>query len=121
MPGSAVPPKCPSCSGPMVITRLECASCGTEVTGEYDLCSACRLEGTSRELFDLFLRARGNLKKVQRELGVSYPTVRQRIDEMFRVLEQDVPPADPQSVLERLRSGEIDADTAGKLLSGEDG
>jgi hypothetical protein len=105
----------------MVIVRLECASCGTEVTGEYDLCSTCRLEGPSRELFELFLRARGNLKKVQRELRVSYPTVRHRIEEMFRELEQDVPPVDPASVLEKLRKGEIDTDTAGKLLSGEGG
>jgi hypothetical protein len=104
----------------MVIVRLECALCGTEVTGEYDMCSACRLEGPSRELFDMFLKARGNLKKVQRELGVSYPTARLRMDEMFRELEEGVPPADPSSVLERLRNGEIDAETAGKLLSGDE-
>ena len=103
----------------MVIVKLECASCGTEVAGEYDLCSTCRLEGSSRELFDLFLKARGNLKKVQKELGVSYPTVRQRVDEMFRGLEGDIPPSDPQAVLRMLRQGEIDADTAEKLLSGE--
>jgi len=39
MPELSIPPKCPSCNGPMVVVKLECASCGTEITGEYDLCS----------------------------------------------------------------------------------
>ncbi len=121
MPGLSIPPKCPSCNGPMVVVKLECASCGTEITGEYDLCSVCRLEGEMRELFDLFLGSRGNLKKVQRDLGVSYPTVRQRIREMFVALGQESAPVDPAVILERLRNGEIDMATAEKLLAGEEG
>jgi hypothetical protein len=120
MPEPAVPPRCPSCGGQMVIVRLECPSCGTEVNGEYEPCSACRLEGPSREIFDLFLRARGNLKRVQRALGVSYPTARQRVEEMFRELGEEAPSIDPQSVLRKLRDGEIDAVTAERLLSGDD-
>ena len=104
----------------MLVVRLECHECGTEVTGEYDLCPVCRIEGEGRRLFDLFLSARGNLKEVQRTLGLSYPTTRLRIDEMFRQLGQTVGRAEPGVVLEKIRSGEISVEEAvGMLRSGE--
>jgi len=118
MPGG-VPPKCPSCGGQLVVVKLACPACGSEVTGDYDLCPVCRLEGEPRRMFDLFMKARGNLKDVQRELGLSYPTTRMRMELMFQQLGQTPAPPDPMAVLNRLRSGEIDAETAGKLLRGE--
>ena len=116
---SAIPSSCPSCGGSLVVVRLECAQCGTEVTGRFDLCPVCRLDGDIRKLFDLFINARGNLKQVQRDLGLSYPTVRLRFEEMFRKLEQDFAPPDPQEILARVRSGELRVDEAEKLLRGE--
>jgi hypothetical protein len=102
------------------VARLECLECGTEVTGEFELCPVCRLEGNSKRLFDLFISARGNLKQVQRELGLSYPTVRQRIEEMFRKLGQvKTPQDDPMSILAKVRTGELSVDDAEKLLRGE--
>ncbi len=119
MTDSIMPPKCPSCGDKLIVVKLQCSSCDTEVNGEFDLCPVCSLEGDHRELFDLFLEARGNLKQVQRKLGVSYPTVRLRIEDMFSELRGDKPPQDPSEVLKKLSNGEIDVDTAQKLLSGE--
>lgn len=115
---STLPPNCPSCKGKLVVVRLQCVECGTEVTGEFELCPVCSLDGEIKGLFDLFINARGNLKQVQRDLGLSYPTVRARIEEMFRNLGQDMPPHDPKEILAKVRSGELKVEEAEKLLRG---
>lgn len=99
--------------------RLECSECGTEVTGEFELCPVCRLDGEVKKLFDLFINARGNLKQVQRDLGLSYPTVRVRIEEMFRKMGQETLSNDPKTILARVRAGELSVEEAEKLLRGE--
>lgn len=114
-----LPSACPSCGGKLVVVRLKCAECGTEVTGEFELCPVCRLDGELKALYNLFIQARGNLKQVQRDLGLSYPTVRTRIEEMFRELGHEEGSRDPQAVLSRVRAGELSVDQAEKLLRGE--
>ncbi len=114
-----VPSRCPSCSAGLVVVKLECAACGTAVQGRYSLCPGCRLEGEMRRLFNLFLEARGNLKDVQRSLGLSYPTVRQRIESMFQALAAPAPRPDPLAVLQRVRNREITVDEAARLLRGD--
>lgn len=116
---SNIPSSCPSCGGALIVVRLECSQCGTEVTGEFELCPVCRLDGEIKKLFDLFINARGNLKQVQRELGLSYPTVRLKIEAMFRKLVQDEFSRDPKDILAKVRSGEIRVDEAEKLLRGD--
>lgn len=100
------------------MVRLECTKCGTEVTGEFPLCPVCQLEGDLKKLFELFIEARGNLKQVQRELGLSYPTVRARIEEMFRQIVQVESPKNPKEILAKIRSGELCVDEAERLLRG---
>lgn len=116
-----LPPRCPSCSNLLVVTRLVCPSCASEVAGEFDPCPACTLEGEQRRIFDAFLSSRGNLREVQRVLGVSYPTARLRMEEVFRSLEQawERERPEPMSILTRLRSGDIDLDEALRLLEGD--
>jgi len=115
----AVPPLCPSCGATLEVVKLECPVCQTEVAGQYPLCPVCRLDAQHRRLFDLYMGARGNVREVQRELGVSYPTARQRIEIMFQEMGHGPTPPQPTAVLRRLRSGEIDVTTAERLLRGE--
>lgn len=103
----------------MTVVRLQCCSCGTEVNGEFDVCPVCALSEGGRRMIDLFLASRGNLKEVQRQLGLSYPTVRLRMEAAFRELLGGETGADPSEVLRRLGDGEIDVETARKLLSGD--
>ena len=117
---NSLPPRCPSCGGKLLVVKLECPSCEAEVTGKFESCPVCSLEGETRRIFDLFLAARGNLRHVQRELGVSYPTARQRVEEMFRQLAGKPEPQEPREVLARLRAGEIDVEEAERLLRGEE-
>ncbi len=114
-----VPGACPSCGGELVVTQLECRSCDTGLSGEFVPDAVSGLDGELRRIYDLFIAARGNLKQVQRELGVSYPTTRQRVDAMFRALEGKPQPLDPGDILQRLRAGEIDVEEAERLLRGE--
>jgi hypothetical protein len=77
---------CPVCSQELAVTRLRCGSCGTTIEGEFRV---GRFSGLSREqmrLLESFLRSRGNLRDMERELGLSYPTVRSRVDGLVRAL-----------------------------------
>jgi len=120
MSDGSLPSKCPSCGDRLVVVKLQCVSCGTEVNGEFDMCPVCSLDEEHSVLLQLFLDSRGNLKEVQHKLRVSYPTARLRMEELFRALKGDIPPVAPTDILEKLRIGEIDVETAEKLLSGEE-
>jgi len=80
------------------------------------------MDGENRRLLELFLLARGNLKAVQRMLGVSYPTARTRIEEMFNTLEARMSGEErSMDILEKLHSGEISVEDAIDSLSGGNG
>jgi len=101
------------------VVKLECPACEAEVSGSFESCPVCALTGEHRRVLDLFLAARGNLKLVQKALGVSYPTTRQRVEAMFAVLEGKPELEEPAQILARLRAGEIDVNEAERLLRGE--
>lgn len=113
-----MPEKCPSCGGGVLVTKLECVECGSQMEGKFLPCPVCTMEENHRELFDLFMAARGNLKEVQRVLGVSYPTVRNRINGMFEAYEKraDESGLSRMEILEMLKSGKITAADAAELL-----
>jgi hypothetical protein len=77
---------CPVCAGELTITRLHCRSCGTALEGEFGVGRFGRLDRDQMALLESFLRSRGNLKEMERELGISYPTVRGRVDALVRAL-----------------------------------
>jgi hypothetical protein len=125
---------CPVCEGELLVTRLHCRSCGTALEGEFGVGRFGRLSREQLGLLESFLRARGNLKEMERELGISYPTVRARVDALVRALglgdgrpvdeadeDVDETPTPAQSadiaahrreILERLARGEIEAAAA---------
>ena len=77
---------CPVCEGELAITRLHCRSCGTALEGEFGVGRFGRLSREQLALLESFLRSRGNLKDLERELGISYPTVRGRVESLLRAL-----------------------------------
>lgn len=116
--------RCPACGRDLEVTRLQCFDCDTVIEGRFETCNFCLLTREQKEFVETFLRARGNIKEVERELGISYPTVRNRLDQVLRTLGYDVrsTPEDEQAdrrrkdVLARLNQGEISPDEAIKLL-----
>jgi hypothetical protein len=131
---------CPICSGELAVTRLHCRACGTTLEGDFTVGRFARLSREQFALLESFLRSRGNLKEMERELGISYPTVRARVDALLRALglgddesavdELDVAAETPtetaggavdaaaarRTVLERLARREIDPATAAAEL-----
>jgi hypothetical protein len=77
---------CPVCAGELAVTRLRCGSCGTTLEGEFSVGRFARLSREQTLLLESFLRSRGNLRDIERELGISYPTVRARVEALVRVL-----------------------------------
>jgi hypothetical protein len=77
---------CPVCSGELAVTRLHCRSCGTTLEGEFSVGRFGRLTKEQLTLLESFLRSRGNLRDMERELGISYPTVRSRVEALVRTL-----------------------------------
>lgn len=77
---------CPVCSGELAVTRLHCRACGTTLEGEFSVGRFGRLTREQLLLLESFLRSRGNLRDMERELGISYPTVRSRVEALVRAL-----------------------------------
>ena len=132
---------CPVCAGELTVTRLHCRSCGTALEGEFGVGRFGRLDREQMNLLESFLRSRGNLKEMERELGISYPTVRGRVDALVRALgfgdqslvadedfeavveaesiaESEDQPAARREILERLARKEIGAEEAAEALRG---
>ncbi len=111
------PNRCPVCGGAVEFTRLNCAACGTEMTGRFALCRFCELEEKHLRFVETFLRCRGSIKDAEKALGVSYPTVKGMLEAALKALGFDTPPPpDREDVIDQLSAGEIDVDTALRLL-----
>jgi len=115
------PRDCPVCGNQLTMTRLGCSSCGTELSGQFSSCPYCGLEDSQRELLRVFLVSRGNMKELERHLGVSYPTARQRFADLlvslgFESAPETVRPT-REDVLSRLATGELGVDDAAALLA----
>lgn len=113
------PRQCPVCGDGLVQTRLSCPSCETELSGSFEPCDFCGLGGEDRALLRVFLASRGNMKELERHLGVSYPTARARFDALLGRLgiDRQAGPEPRLDVLESLADGEIDVDEALRRLS----
>ena len=113
------PRDCPVCSDRLALTRLSCETCGTELSGSFEACEFCTLNADDRDVLRVFLASRGNMKELERHLGVSYPTARARFDTRLGKLgiakpsSSDGPSLD---VLDELARGEIDVDEALRRL-----
>jgi hypothetical protein len=126
---------CPVCAGELAVTRLRCGSCGTTIEGEFGVGRFARLTREQTQVLESFLRSRGNLRDMERELLISYPTVRARVEALVRALgfgprdEADapvVPAAAPataeevaagrREILERLANHELNAEEAAEAI-----
>jgi hypothetical protein len=70
----------------LAVTRLHCGSCGTTLEGDFSVGRFGRLSREQLTILESFLRSRGNLRDMERELGISYPTVRSRVEALVRAL-----------------------------------
>jgi hypothetical protein len=120
--------ECPTCGDGLVATELSCDSCGTVIHGRYAPCPFCRLSPENLAFLEMFVRNRGNVKDMEREIGVSYWTIRNRLNEVVEEMgDEPMPPPPPASnpgqtakrrdILERLNQGKITVAEAAELLN----
>ena len=116
---------CPTChSRGLHISEVSCDACDTQVRSRYSPCPFCGLSEEEQTFLLLFVRSRGNLKDVEKTLGVSYPTVRAKLDEVIERLAPPVPAApaplatDRKAVLDLVQSGQLSAAEALHRLRG---
>ena len=113
--------KCPFCSGDLNISRLTCPGCKTQIDSTVSIPVFFRLPEDLQEFVMVFLKNRGNIRDVERELGISYPTVCKRLDQANELLgnQSNNHVIDRNRILERLENGEITAKEAAQLLKGK--
>lgn len=80
------PGRCPVCDKEFTVRRLQCESCGTGLDGSFRTCRFCGLRGEQLEFLEAFLACRGVIKEVEKALGVSYPTVKGRLEDLLLAL-----------------------------------
>ena len=123
---------CPVCASELAVTRLHCRSCGTTLEGDFSVGRFGRLTREQLALLESFLRSRGNLREMERELGISYPTVRSRVEALVNALgfgpraESDMPDEDAaepvadgrtrEEILQALARHEMSADDAAAAI-----
>src|ERR1700693_3762803 len=78
--------KCPSCNGNLAVSKLHCHPCDIALEGDFTIPTLLRLNRAQLDFVEVFLKNRGIIREVERELGVSYPTVRARLDEVIQAL-----------------------------------
>lgn len=117
--------QCPGCGGELEITQLSCSECDMLITGHFASTRFSRLTPEHLRFAELFLRFRGNIKEMERELGLSYPTVRGRLTEVIRALgfdtDEESPVEEPGSeesttVLSLLEQGDLSVTEAVERL-----
>jgi hypothetical protein len=118
--------RCPSCGEDLEVTRLNCSTCGTVITGRYQPCRFCKLSPEHSDFLEAFVKNRGNVKEMERELGISYWTIRNKLNELIKVLgleveapqeEESAVGARRREVLDQLDRGEIDVAVATEQLA----
>jgi hypothetical protein len=117
--GRRPPLNCPVCDERLALTRLSCPSCDTELSGGFATCEFCVLSNDDRDVLRVFLASRGNMKELERHLGVSYPTARARFDALLSKIGIERPAAPSPTrveLMEQVARGEIDIDEALKSL-----
>lgn len=116
--------ECPSCQGDLTVAKIHCPKCDIALEGEFAMPALLRLAPSQLDFAEVFLKNRGVIRDVERELGVSYPTVRARLDDLIAALgyqvrppstdgdEAESPATRRRSILADLKAGKITPEDA---------
>ncbi len=119
--------RCPVCGEGLRVTRLECPNCDTAVEGHFTLGNFYRLSPEQLQFVETFIKCEGKINRVEEEMGISYPTVRSRLQEVIQALgykvegevEERPSPERRKEILDQLSQGKISAQEAARLLRDE--
>ncbi len=127
-----MPATCPFCGGKLVVTGLQCRSCGTTIQGRFTASHGAsafdRLTPEQLHFLEVFIRNEGKFSRMEKEMGLSYPTLRNRLRAIIRAMgyspedeaSRALSSAERQRILDDLEAGRISASEAARLLKGEE-
>lgn len=111
--------RCPFCNDELVVGRLICSGCKTQIDTSLPIPTFFRLPQDLQDFALSFLRCRGNIREMEKLLGISYPTVSKKLDLVNEILgNQTSPRLSPKEILEMVERGEITAKEAAQMLKG---
>lgn len=124
----SAPTLCPICQSELEVVRLHCQSCDTSLEGHFAMGQFSNLSQEQMEFVFTFVRCEGKINRMEQELRLSYPTIRNRLHEVIRALgyepgkdePMEVTPEKRSTVLADLEAGKISADDAMRILRGEE-
>ena len=118
-----LPGECPVCGGEMIITRLECRECDVTIEGRFVSGPFSHLSPAQMEFVEIFVKNEGKINRMEGELGLSYPTIRNRLHEVIRAMgyepgkdEAALSDEDRRKILEDLNEGKITSEEAMEML-----
>lgn len=119
---------CPVCGEMLNVTRLHCRSCDTTIEGRFAVSALDRLNPEQIVFAETFIRCEGKLNRMEKEMGLSYPTLRARLNELIRAMgfevgQEEAAPTgisdeERRQILDDLSAGRVTSDEAVKLLQG---
>ena len=121
---NTLPTRCPICDGEITVTRIYCRDCDSTIEGRFRAGAFSDLTQEQLDFVELFVRNEGKIKRMEEELGLSYPTIRNRLHDVIRAMgyepggieEEGLSEEERQRILEELDNGIIDAEQAMELL-----
>ncbi|MDD3129134.1 MAG: DUF2089 domain-containing protein [Candidatus Izemoplasmatales bacterium] len=124
--------ECPVCHHDLEVVQLVCSNCSTEIKGKFTLSKFNYLDTEKLYFIEVFVKNRGNIKAIEKEMGYSYPTIKKMLDEVIEglgysldnkeVTEEEASSPDEKQmsrieILDKIDKGEITVEEATKLLS----
>lgn len=120
-----IPTQCPLCGGEIAVTRLYCRDCDTTIEGRFVGGPFSQLSPEQWKFLEVFIRCEGKISRMENEIGLSYPTIRNRLHEIIRALGYEPGGVDEpvgltdeqrQRILQDLDEGRISAEEAMQRL-----
>ncbi|MBN2043784.1 MAG: DUF2089 domain-containing protein [Anaerolineales bacterium] len=119
-----IPGECPVCKGELVVTSLACRQCDTIIQGRFFTGPFANLTNEQLDFLEVFVKNEGKITHMEKDLGLSYPTIRNRLHEIVRALgyepgkESAIPTEEERrQILDDLNEGKITSEEAMRMLS----
>jgi len=121
----SIPGECPVCGGELFVTKLSCRECDTTIQGRFITGPFSNLSSEQLMFLEVFVKNEGKITHMEKDLGISYPTIRNRLHEIIRALGYEpgkegsvtLSEDDRRKILEDLNEGRITSEEAMKMLS----
>ena len=112
---------CPVCSGALTVSRLECPECEIALEGHFSGSRLGLLPAEHQEFVEVFVACEGSIKAVEEALGISYPTVKKRLDEVIQALGKDALKVARrqnrrEEILKKIEEGNLSAKEGARIL-----